>query len=271
MRITSGNGKAVPNTPLATAVPPDRHGARYRRLPDERHLDLLGFARTWSMGSGAVEAVLFDSGGVLIGPVGGRWNPRFDFEEIVRRQVPDLADDLLVEAIAVGDEYLTSAVGTPSRDDYHTVMLEVLGVDVTTELLADLDAPLDPARVVEPYPEVVGVLGELRDRGLRLAVVSDAWPALPELHAGVGLGGYFEAYAISALLGCTKPDPRMYRHASDALGVAPERCLFVDDSPALVEAAIQLGYQGCALLRDGRRVERVHVVRDLAEVLPLVE
>ena len=48
-------------------------------------------------------------------------------------------------------------------------------------------------------------------------LVSDTWPTLPELHAGVGLAGCFEAYAISALLGCTKPDPRMYRHASDAL------------------------------------------------------
>jgi HAD superfamily hydrolase (TIGR01509 family) len=118
---------------------------------------------------------------------------------------------------------------------------------------------------------VIGVLNELQAGGVRLAVVSDGWPALPELHAGVGLGGYFEAYAISALLGCTKPDPRMYRHASDALGVAPERCLFIDDSPPLVEAAIRLGYQGCALLRDGRQVEGLPTARDLSEVLSLIE
>lgn len=222
------------------------------------------------MGCG-VEAVLFDSGGVLIGPVGGRWNPRFDFEEVVSRRARELPEHLLAEAIVVGDDYLGAAVGTPSRDDYHAAMLEVLGVDPTPDLLAELDAPLDPTRVVEVYPEVIGVLDELQAGGVRLAVVSDAWPALPELHAGVGLGGYFEAYAISALLGCTKPDPRMYRQASDALGVAPERCLFIDDSPPLVEAAIHLGYQGCALLRDGRRVEGVPTAGDLSEVLSLIE
>ena len=80
------------------------------------------------------------------------------------------------------------------------------------------------------------------------AVVSDAWPELPHLHDGVGLGGYFEAYAISAVLGCTKPDPQVYQHASDALGLAPERCLFVDDDPELVRAAIAVGYQGCVAL-----------------------
>jgi len=29
------------------------------------------------------QAVLFDSGGVLMRPSGGRWNPRTDFEAIV--------------------------------------------------------------------------------------------------------------------------------------------------------------------------------------------
>jgi FMN phosphatase YigB (HAD superfamily) len=76
------------------------------------------------------------------------------------------------------------------------VLLDVLDVEASPELLAELDAPLDPAKVVAPYPEVIAVLDVLRSRGVRLAVVSDAWPPLPELHAGVGLAGYFEAYAI---------------------------------------------------------------------------
>jgi putative hydrolase of the HAD superfamily len=38
-----------------------------------------------------VRGVLFDSGDTLIRPVGGRWNPRLDFEEIVLRHLPGLA------------------------------------------------------------------------------------------------------------------------------------------------------------------------------------
>ncbi len=222
------------------------------------------------MKSLSVDAVLFDSGGVLIGPVGGRWNPRFDFEEIVARRAPDVRSERLAIAIATGDRFLAAARGTPSRDAYHRVMLDVLGVDSSPELLAELDAWVDPAKVVEPFPEVIAVLDQLRARAVRLAVVSDAWPTLPDLHAGVGLGGYFEAYAISAVLECTKPDPRMYRHASDALGLSPERCLFVDDSPALVQAALGLGYQGCALLRDGSRHPDVPSISSLTELLGLV-
>lgn len=217
-----------------------------------------------------VDAVLFDSGGVLIGPVGGRWNPRVDFEEILGRRIGDVPGDLLSTAIAAGDAFLVAAVGTPSRDDYHRVLLDVLDVEASPELLFELIAPIDPARVVAPYPEVIEVLDQLRTLGVRLAVVSDAWPTLPELHAGVGLAGYFEAYAISAVLGCTKPDPRMYRHASDALGLEPRQCLFIDDSPPLVEAAVALGYQGRAVLRDGTRHDRVSSINDLTQLLDLV-
>lgn len=222
------------------------------------------------MGSSTVDAVLFDSGGVLIGPVGGRWNPRVDFEEVMGRHVGDVPSDLLSAAIAAGDAFLVAAEGTPTREDYHRVLLDVLDVEASPELLSELDSPVDAAKVVAPYPEVIGVLDQLRALGVRLAVVSDAWPTLPELHAGVGLAGYFEAYAISAVLGCTKPDPRMYRHASDALGLEPRRCLFVDDSPPLVEAALALGYQGCAVLRDGTRHDRIPSIHDLSQLLELI-
>jgi putative hydrolase of the HAD superfamily len=150
-------------------------------------------------------------------------------------------------------------------------MLRVLGVEPTPRLVADLDGPVDPRAVVEPFPEVTEVLDTLRSRGVRMAVVSDAWPQLPELHAGVGLSGYFEVYAISAVLGCTKPDPRMYRHASDGLGLTPDQCLFVDDDPRLVEAAMALGYQGCAVLRDGSHWADVPSITDLRGLLSELE
>jgi putative hydrolase of the HAD superfamily len=113
-----------------------------------------------------------------------------------------------------------------------------------------------------------------------MAVVSDAWPNLPDLHAALGLGDFFDAYAISAVLGCDKPDPRMYHHASEALGLAPDDCLFMDDSPELVAAAIALGYQGRAMLRDGdgdggrghgaAEAAGVPVISSLSELLDLV-
>ena len=150
-------------------------------------------------------------------------------------------------------------------------MLDVLGIDSTDELLAALVRPVPPTTVLEALPEVGATLRELRGRGIRLAVVSDAWPNLPELHAALGLGEFFEVYAISAVLDCRKPDPRMYRHASEGLGLEPGECLFVDDDPALVRSAIDLGYQGLAMCRDGAASEGVASITSLTGLLELLE
>jgi len=218
------------------------------------------------------KALLLDSGGVLMRPIGGRWNPRADFEATVKAHAPHVTDEELAEAIREGDRIMAAATATPDLDDYHRAMLARIGVQAPPELLAALVRDVPPTSVVETFPEVVPALTALRDRGVPMAVVSDAWPNLPDLHAALGLGDFFEAYAISALLGCHKPDPRMYRHASEALGLAPADCLFVDDDPALVAAAIELGYQGRAMLREGDEADPagVAVISSLTELLDLV-
>ncbi|WP_043669411.1 HAD-IA family hydrolase [Streptomyces xylophagus] len=77
-------------------------------------------------------------------------------------------------------------------------------------------------------------------------------------------------------LGCRKPDPRMYRHASEALGTSPGECVFVDDDAELVAAAIELGYAGRVLCREGESsgtvggsAGSVPSIRTLTEVLDL--
>ncbi|NEE02911.1 HAD family hydrolase [Phytoactinopolyspora halotolerans] len=216
--------------------------------------------------SSPLRAVLFDSGGVLIRPIGGRWNPRADFEQTVLAHDPSITPQQFTAAINAGDHFFATSSSTPDYDDYHRVMLRHLGVEATSQLLADLRGDVPAAAILETYPDVEPTLQELSRRRVRMAVVSDAWPDLPELHAGLGIGQFFEAYAISAELGCNKPDPRMYHAASAALGLAPAQCLFVDDDPELVAAAIRLGYAGRALCRDSGRAD-VPSIASLTELL----
>ncbi|RFC77403.1 HAD family hydrolase [Streptomyces sp. AcE210] len=215
-----------------------------------------------------LRAVLFDSGGVLIQPIGGRWNPRADFEQTVLAYDPSITPEQFAAAIITGDHFFAASSSTPDYDDYHRVMLRDLGMEPTSQLLVDLRREVPPATILETYPEVVGTLEELSRRGVRMAVVSDAWPDLPDLHAGLGIGEFFEAYAISAELGCDKPDPRMYHHASTALNLAPAQCLFVDDDPSLVTAAITLGYAGRAVCRNSTASD-VPSIASLTELLDL--
>jgi HAD superfamily hydrolase (TIGR01509 family) len=203
-------------------------------------------------------------------PIGGRWNPRADFEQTVLRHVPAVTPAQFAAAIAAGQRFLDASAATPDYDDYHRLMLRYLGVDPTEKLLAELTRPVEPSVVLETFPDVLGTLRELRDRGVRMAVVSDAWAELPDLHAGLGIAEFFEAYAISAVLGCRKPDPRMYHHVSAALSLPPAQCLFVDDDPDLVAAAIELGYAGRVLCRGGESSGAVPSIASLTQLIDLL-
>lgn len=84
-------------------------------------------------------------------------------------------------------------------------------------------------RSATPRPETVSVLTRLRERGLRLAVVSDCsaelvgmWPELP-------VAPLVDATVFSVVVGVRKPDPTMYRLACERLDVPPADCLYVGD------------------------------------------
>jgi putative hydrolase of the HAD superfamily len=84
---------------------------------------------------------------------------------------------------------------------------------------------------LEPYPGVAGVLGELRDAGLPLGVVSDADTA----HASArlercGLARYFEVVVTPDVTGERKPAPANFLHALGRLGAGPSDAAMVGDS-----------------------------------------
>jgi HAD superfamily hydrolase (TIGR01509 family) len=55
--------------------------------------------------------------------------------------------------------------------------------------------------------------------------------------------GRFDRVLLSCDLGLAKPDPEIFRRASEAAGVAPQRCLLVDDTQVNVDAAAALGFR----------------------------
>ena len=219
----------------------------------------------------SVRGILFDAGDTLYGPIGGRWNPRFDFEEVLLRYHPEVPVDRFTEAIAAGKRFMDAAPSTPPRDDYHRAILSQLGIhDPSSDLLTNLDRPLD-VPVVEVFPEVTRVLAKLREREIRMAIVSDNWAGLEQAFADLGLRQFFDVFVVSEAMGCRKPDPRMYRAGSDGLGLAPSECLFVDDDPDLVLAAICLGYHGVAIDRyESTRRSDVEWIENLTDLWPLL-
>jgi beta-phosphoglucomutase-like phosphatase (HAD superfamily) len=106
--------------------------------------------------------------------------------------------------------------------------------------------------------------------GVRIVVVSGNWAGLEVHYRELDIERYFEGFVISEMMGCYEPDPRMYAASSDLLGLAPRHCLFIDDDPDLVSAAVDLAYHGVVLMRGAPSPPAVRVVTSLDELLPIV-
>lgn len=54
----------------------------------------------------------------------------------------------------------------------------------------------------------------------------------------------FDHIAVSSEIGAIKPEPAAFQHVLDKLGVRASEAIFIDDNPANVVAAEQLGLTG---------------------------
>ena len=82
-------------------------------------------------------------------------------------------------------------------------------------------------------------------RAVKVGVISNAGPsARSALCARFRFDRLADTMVISAELGASKPDPRIYEEAMRLLGVGAPECVFVDDKPRNVDAARRLGMVG---------------------------
>lgn len=88
---------------------------------------------------------------------------------------------------------------------------------------------LERAYVLRLRPHAVEVLRALRERGLRVGLVSDCTHELVEFWRDIPVAPYVEVAAFSVRLGIKKPDPRIFEYVCRRLEVSPSTCLYVGD------------------------------------------
>jgi putative hydrolase of the HAD superfamily len=79
------------------------------------------------------------------------------------------------------------------------------------------------------YPWVYETLDRLAGYGYRMSVISNADGRVQEGFEAIGLADYFEQIFDSHIVGCAKPDARLFEHAMATVGVPAEDCLYVGD------------------------------------------
>ncbi len=131
-----------------------------------------------------------------------------------------------------------------------------------------------------PMAGVPAVLLALRERGSRLALASTTAPAdIAETLRALGAAGVFEAAVSGVEVAHGKPAPDIFLEAARRLGLAPARCLVVEDSRNGTLAAVRAGMAcvaiPCAATRDEdfgeahARLEALPALLDLVPTSPL--
>ena len=167
-----------------------------------------------------------------------------------------------IDAEEIKSRYLEASLGRVSSHEFWTAMGFELGKipEIERNYLEKsftLDAGFLPC--VKALKERYGVALLSND-------VSEWSRFLREFH---GIEPLIDAAFISGDLGVRKPDPLIYRTALNSLGVKPEECLFIDDSPERVDAAIALGISAILFDREGHDYSglRVKSFGQLTELL----
>lgn len=209
------------------------------------------------MGEGAVSnqscGVIWDMDGTLIDSTEYHWQ--------------SWRDALAAEDYDLTYEQFKSTYG--QRND--SIIRSYLGADVS---LSDIDRIGEAKETqyramirengIDLLPGVQHWLDYLKAQGWKQAIATSA----PRLNLETiievcHLQGYFTATVSAEDVERGKPDPQVFLLAADRMGIAPERCIVIEDAPAGVEAGKNGGMRTIGVLTSQHELTADQVVSTL--------
>jgi putative hydrolase of the HAD superfamily len=179
-------------------------------------------------------------------------------------------------AMVQADHRVSVEAGEARRRRYIADVLRGAGVADADRSRAEeaMKQAFDSPRMYVAYDDALPALRELWLRGLKLAAVSNTWPAMPKVLIALGFDEFLGYWVISEFLGVEKPAPAIFERALDIAGVDPVRAIHVGDDVATdIDGALAVGMRAVLLDRDGsaQGEGRAPVIRRLDELLTIVE
>lgn len=193
----------------------------------------------------AIEAVVFDIGGVLSAPEGG---------------VKEVADALGLDPQVVAPAYWADRgvydKGS-DREAYWRSVGDHLRISIGPDLSAELDL-VDSSRWAEVVPSARSLLQDvIGSTTVLTGVLSNAPHTFAKVVRQAAWSDRLTYLLFSCEVGSAKPDPHTYEETERTFGVAPDAIVFFDDRPVNVEAATLRGWH--ARLWDGPEDARTYL------------
>lgn len=201
--------------------------------------------------------LILDIGGVLVYPRLGEWHIPYRAAEILGpARAATLGTPAFRAAHAESFHWLDESRIVGSVEEERALrggFVRELDRRMNWRMTAD-----EIARMTDDFTDDIDRYGFFDDleaylpvwsREYALSILSDTMPSMLGFLGQRGLLGYFRETVISTRVGATKPSPRMYRAALEALGAAPGDCLFVDDRLENLQGALDAGMRAIQMSR----------------------
>jgi putative hydrolase of the HAD superfamily len=101
------------------------------------------------------------------------------------------------------------------------------------------------------YDDVIPFLRGLRERGIKIAIVSNCTENTRPLLVKYGVDKLADALVLSCEVRSAKPAAEIFRCALDRLEVAAEAAVFVDDQPGYCAGSVAAGIRAVQIVRAG--------------------
>jgi putative hydrolase of the HAD superfamily len=179
----------------------------------------------------SVQAVIFDWGGTLT-----PWHTidqRDLWQAVCAQHFGTEQAAEVAAAVRAAEAELWQLGEREHRSSSMDSVFERAGITPTQELLSSYSAAWEPHTYTDP--DAAALLGYLRDRGVRIGVLSNTfWPRAwhEEIFRRDGILDLIDGAVYSSEIEWTKPHPEAFRAAMSAVGVSdPAACVFVGDRP----------------------------------------
>jgi putative hydrolase of the HAD superfamily len=223
----------------------------------EAATNLTGPAPRWSSfltEHVVIRALILDFGGTIV-----TMDANADSARAVAAELGVTPERLLAEVMGHGD-WTDALLGKYTVEEFDRRLYRRLGraydpvkPPVTSRMFADetLSSGL------------LDLVDELRAANGKAAILSNATFDLEEriLIGKFDILERFDLVVNSSRLGVIKPDPAIYRHTLELLGVAPHEAIFVDDIAANVEAAAALGIHAVHFKNEAQALAEIRQIQ----------
>jgi len=117
---------------------------------------------------------------------------------------------------------------------------------------------------VKLYPETLSVLQRLKDKGLKLGLISNLAFSYKTPFYDLGLDLYFDTTLFSFEIGMKKPNLEIYKLILQKLDVLPEQCIMIGDKIIEdIEAPQQIGIRSLLCDRKSNSENSIANLNDI--------